>query len=456
MNQAASMLEVMASLEAQIAHHQTQAGRPAMSKPKAILGVCCLLLSLLSGCASGAEEPPGIPESPRLIALAAQVRGGDAAAAGKFWEEIAKPGAPLVEPVPGDDRLVRVTFLWLGDPGTRGVFLLGSLSGEALLAHLDGTDVWFRSYTVRKDARFTYRLAPFRGSVPKDSGKIRETATVDPLNPRRHPPTGKPLLSVAEMPAAPAQPWIVRRPGTPSGAVKDGMTVPSSILKGSRPVAVYTPPGYEAGRTYPLLIVFDGSAYRDLIPLPVILDNLIGAGHIPPVVAVLAGRLEADERENDLSCSRPFSRFVAEELLPWARKGYLVTLEPGGVILAGSSLGGLAAACAAMERPDLFGNVLSQSGAFWWKPEGDTQFEWVSRQLANRPRLPLRFYLDVGSLEVRRKVGNGIDLYGANHRLAETLRAKGYDHLFAEFVGGHGHANWQGTISDGLVFLLKR
>jgi len=427
-----------------------------MPGPKAILGVCCLLLSLLSGCASAAEEPPGIPESPRLIALAARVRGGDAAAVGKFWEEIAKQGTPLAEPVPGDGRLVRVTFLWRGDPGTRGVFLLGSLSGETLLAHLDGTDVWFRSYTVRKDARFNYRLAPFRGSVPEGPEKIRKTATFDPLNSRRHPPTGKPLFSVAEMPDAPALPWIVPRPGAPRGAVKDGMTLRSAFLKGGRPVAVYTPPGYDAERTYPLLIVFDGSAYRDLIPLPVILDNLIAAGRIPPVVAVLAGRIEADERESDLSCSRTFSRFVAEELLPWARKSYRVTAEPGGVILAGSSLGGLAATCAALERPDLFGNVLSQSGAFWWKPEGDARFEWVNRQLADRPRLPLRFYLDVGSLEARPVKDNEIDLYGANHRLADTLRTRGYDYLFAEFAGGHSYVNWQGTISDGLVFLLKR
>jgi enterochelin esterase-like enzyme len=429
-----------------------------MPRLKAILGVCCLLLSVMAGCTSGAEEPPGVPTSPRLIALASQVRGGDAAAVGRFWEETAKQGTPLVEPVPADPSLARVTFLWRGDARTRGVFLLGSLSGEALLARLDGTDVWFRSYTVRRDARFTYRLAPFRGPAPKAPGKIRETATVDPLNPHRHPPTGPPLLSVAEMPDAPAQPWIARRPGTPAGVVKDGVTLQSAILKGGRPVAVYTPPGYAPGAesAYPLLIVFDGSAYRDLIPLPVILDNLIAAGRIPPVVAVLVGRLEAEERENDLSCSGSFSRFVAEELLPWARKGYRVTSEPAGVVLAGSSLGGLAAACAALERPDLFGNVLSQSGAFWWKPEGDSRFEWVNRQLAARPRLPLRFYLDVGSLEARRRVGNGIDLSGANHRLAETLRAKGYDVLFAEYAGGHGYANWQGTVSDGLVFLLKR
>ncbi|HEV8579753.1 MAG TPA: alpha/beta hydrolase-fold protein [Thermoanaerobaculia bacterium] len=118
-------------------------------------------------------------------------------------------------------------------------------------------------------------------------------------------------------------------------------------------------------------------------------------------------------------------------------------------------MGGLAAACAALERPDLFGNVLSQSGAFWWKPEGDSEFEWLVRQFAARPRLPLRFYLDVGSLEAR-PGATGLNLYGANHRMEETLRAKGYDLLFAEYIGGHSYANWQGTLSDGLVFLLKR
>lgn len=432
---------------------------PVPNEAQAILGVLCLSATLAVGCALGGEEPPAetrAPMSPRLALLAKEAH-EEPGATGRFWEEIGKLGTPLVEPASADASRSLVTFLWRGDRKTEGVFLLGSLSGEALLTRLDGTDVWYRSYLVRRDARFTYRLAPFRGSVPSDPGKIRETAGIDPFNPRRHPPAGPPLLSVAEMPDAPAQPWIVRKPGTPAGVVKEG-TIQSSILRGSRPVAVYTPPGYEAGteRTYPLLIVFDGTAYRDLIPLPAILDNLTATGKIPPVVAILVGRLEAEERESDLSCNRSFSRFVAEELLPWARQGYRVTSEAGGVALAGSSLGGLGAACAVLERPDLFGNVLAQSGAFWWKQEGDPQFEWVRRQLASRPRLPLRFYLDVGTLEVRPAAGNGPSLLEANRRLVQTLRAKGYDLLFSEYSGGHGYANWQGTIADGLIFLLQR
>jgi pimeloyl-ACP methyl ester carboxylesterase len=40
-------------------------------------------------------------------------------------------------------------------------------------------------------------------------------------------------------------------------------------------------------------------------------------------------------------------------------------IDPRRVIVTGSSAGGLAAAYVALMRPDLFGNVLSRSGAFW-------------------------------------------------------------------------------------------
>lgn len=94
---------------------------PERIKATAILGTGCLWLIVAAGCVSAAEEPPAVPTSPRLLALAAQVRGGDAASVGKLWNEIAKQGTPLVEPAPADVNLALVTFLWRGDPGTRAL-----------------------------------------------------------------------------------------------------------------------------------------------------------------------------------------------------------------------------------------------------------------------------------------------------------------------------------------------
>ena len=430
---------------------------PLSNGAAAILG---LLLQLTASSPARVEVPAGSVASPRLLALQQQVRKDGRAALDAFWAEAGKSGTPLVEPAPADEGYRLVTFLWRGDRDTRGVLILGSIARDAPMALLESTDVWYRSYLVRKDARFTYRLAPFRAKLdpdnPGDRSKIRESAQIDPLNPRRHPPSGPPLLSLAELPDAPPQPWLARRPGTAAGTVEEE-TVRSSILKGNRPVAVYTPPGYRDGeQPYSLMIVLDGSAYRDLISLPVILDNLLAAGQVPPAVAVLVGRLEAAEREGDLSCNPLFTRFLAEELLPWVRARYRVAPDPGRVVLVGSSLGGLAASCAALDHPDLFGNVLAQSGSFTWRPDGDSQFEWVSRQVAARQRLPLRFYLDAGLMETWPVEGNGPSLLDANRRLREALRAKGYEIREVEYSGGHGYANWQATLPDGLIFLLKK
>jgi hypothetical protein len=52
-------------------------------------------------------------------------------------------------------------------------------------------------------------------------------------------------------------------------------------------VTIYLPPGYDAARDYSTLYTADGSAWVDYIGLPTILDNLIAAGAIEPVVAVL-------------------------------------------------------------------------------------------------------------------------------------------------------------------------
>src|SRR5262249_5077115 len=221
-----------------------------------------------------------------------------------------------------------VTFLWRGSR-ERAVILLGTIAQDARLAHLLGTDVWYRTYRLRRDLRFTYRLAPIRGGFSLDPGtpgydreKIRATAQVDPRNPHRYPATGPPLLSLVELPDAPPQPWVAARPGVPAGWVERG-SLQSVRLGGPREVAVYTPPGSRAdGDPYPLVVLLDGSGYLDLLPTPVVLDNLEAARALPPVVAVFVGRLEAAERDRDLSCSPAFTAFLAEELLPWVRQRY--------------------------------------------------------------------------------------------------------------------------------------
>ena len=46
------------------------------------------------------------PASPRLAALQKELKAGNRAALENFWQEVTKQGAPLVEPIKGENRFV--------------------------------------------------------------------------------------------------------------------------------------------------------------------------------------------------------------------------------------------------------------------------------------------------------------------------------------------------------------
>jgi enterochelin esterase-like enzyme len=131
-----------------------------------------------------------------------------------------------------------------------------------------------------------------------------------------------------------------------------------------------------------------------------------------------------------------------------------VSHDAARTIVGGASLGGVAAAFAALHRPDLFRRVLAQSGAFWLAGD-DGEHEWLARQFAARPAVPIRFYLDVGLRETVPAPGDGPSNLIANRHLRTVLRAKSYDVHYAEFNGGHNFIAWQGTLSDGLMAVLR-
>jgi enterochelin esterase family protein len=136
---------------------------------------------------------------------------------------------------------------------------------------------------------------------------------------------------------------------------------------------------------------------------------------------------------------------------------YRVRRTPDSRILAGTSAGGLAAAYIAFRYPTVFGNVLSQSGAFWRSNESSDQppYEWLTQQLANAPKLPVKFYLDVGTRETDRALGGAApSQLDSNRRLHGVLKAKGYAVKYVEVQnGGHSAESWRQQLPIALVAL---
>jgi enterochelin esterase family protein len=237
----------------------------------------------------------------------------------------------------------------------------------------------------------------------------------------------------------------------------------SDRLGNERDLWVYVPAVAPQG----LLVVFDAWSYLGPVPTPTILDNLIAAGRIPPLSAVLienAGSDAAEARETrsrELPCNHDFADFLAMDLVPWVREEYRIPADPDLTITAGSSYGGLAATFAAFAHPEVFGRVLSQSGSFWWKPgyvigqdaTDDEEWEWLARQVATSEKRPVRLYLDVGTMESG--VPGGPSQVDVNRHMRNVLQAKGYQVHYREFAGGHDYACWRGTLADGLIALFE-
>jgi enterochelin esterase family protein len=420
------------------------------------------------------ESAPKVdrPLSPRLAALWDRLKAGDGQAPDNFWKEITERGAPIIESAAGNDRDVLVTILWRATEETRNVFVFRLGDVNKPMVRLLDTDLWYKTFQLQKGARFIYQLATNLPDPKEWRGITRFARDLrnDPLNPLQFAerfnefnPYEVTFYSAIELPSAEPQVWNVVQPKVPTGRVqRDKFT--SKLLGNERPIWIYTPHGYSADKKpYGLLVLTDGGLYVNTAHVATTLDNLIAAGLIPPLVAVM---VDNPDRWRELSCNSQYADFLAQEIVPWARANYHATDRPDQTIIGGTSLGGLQAAFVGLKHAEVFGNVLSQSGAFAWKPDGEKEWEWLNRQFAASPRLPLRFSFEAGLLEgtwwwrsLVPASPNGppvIDptLLAANRNLRDTLQSKGYSVHYTEFNGNHGLLNWRGTLASHLIALV--
>ena len=423
-----------------------------------------LLFGAVVAVAPSHPIPPIV--SPTIAALqdAASKRAPDAEA--QFWARVQRDGTPLVEPIPGDTANVLFTFVWHGDSATKHVALVNTAiasiePAQALLTRIAGTDVWYRSYVGRADSRFSYELSPNDNLVSFDQvsdwGERSATFHKDPFNRRVHASGFGREQSVAEGPRARRDEWSDVRPDVAKGRVEQ-TTIASKLLGNTRDVWIYTPAGYDTLARkggLPLLLTFDGGEYVSSIPVPTMLDNLVATKRIAPMVAVFVASPD-EQRNTELNQNEHFAEFLATELVPWVRAKYAIASSPARNVVAGSSMGGLAAAFVANRHPEIFGNVLSQSGAYMFAAPGEQTAERMKRDIEAAPKRDIAYYLEAGIYEQGRLDQGGVDLLTSNRHLRDVLRAKGYRVTYAEYAGGHDDLSWRSGFPNGLISLVGR
>lgn len=412
-------------------------------------------------------------ESPKIAKLKSQLKNGRKEAIEGFWKEVQEKGTPLIEPIEGEKESW-ATFIWRAVKPHKNVVVaeygLASFDPHKnMMVPIEGTDIWYKTYRFPNNLKLVYTLSPDDPLISIADYKLEDEVfthftqnwTNDPLNPKKYlMPANLCLgnrdheMSLLEMPGAQVSPWS--KESNLQGKIFEEH-VPSRYLEKGRDVYVYLPPGHDPHHKvqYPLLVAFDGFAFKEHYHAPAMLDYLISQKKIEPLVCVMIQNPDPNPvtRARDLACHEPFFRFLAMELVPWASNRFNATREPDRTIVTGASMGGLAAAYAALSYPNIFGNVLAQSGVYWWPIQGNA--DWLIHRYIESPKLDLRFFLDVGIMETVPTFGNGPSILNSSKTLRDVLRTKGYSVSYVEYAGGHDYISWQETLAVGLQELIS-
>jgi enterochelin esterase-like enzyme len=330
----------------------------------------------------------------------------------------------------------RATFVWQGDPPP---YLVGDFNGwdpdnAAPWSEVEA-GLWSFSLEFPDDSYIEYAL---QLEAREDS------RTPDPFNERTTPNGMGHLNHYFYMPKGGPTPLRDRAPGVPQGKLTRHRIENSWLLAdGKRWVHFYQPP---VSQPVPLLVVYDAQDYLTRARVTQIVDNLIAQRRIEPIALALADNGKT-ARGIEYSCNEATIGFIMTELLPLAQKHLNLVdhhQEPGAHGVLGASMGGLMAMYTAIRVPQVFGRVLSQSGAFQMGKGVETV---VSHLIRHMPRLPLRIWMDVGRYEW---------LLESNRSLHDLLLERGYDVTYREFNAGHNYPAWRDDLWRGLEVAFGR
>lgn len=332
-------------------------------------------------------------------------------------------GTPLID----DDSAI---FVW---QGTRAPLLWGdfSLSADMLPLEQIDYDLWAFITQLPQDGYFEYYFEDGESQI----------RLPDRFNAKRVSNGLGQINHYFYMPRAAPTPLIRRIPGALRGSLAQFQLHTHGLLAGEvRRVECYQPP---VDQPTPLLVIYDGVDYLYRARLATILDNLITQGRIQPLAAVFLAN-GGSARTLEYSCNESTLRFVLDHLLPLAYDNLnLIDLDtaPGAFGILGASLGGLMAFFTGLRMPEIFGSVLSQSGAYAIPGYEFGVFELIHAGIGQH----LRFWMDVGRYDI---------LLDSNRRMFALLQEKGFQALYREYNAGHNYTAWRNDLWRGLEHLF--
>jgi predicted alpha/beta superfamily hydrolase len=158
--------------------------------------------------------------------------------------------------------------------------------------------------------------------------------------------------------------------------IGETFTIDAKVLKETRRINVYRPPGIPLEQALPVMVMPDGGLAEDFLHVAGLLQVGAGNGTVRPFLLV---GIENTERRRDLTGptdsakdrsiaprvggSQAFRDFIRTELLPEVVRRYRTTGERA---IVGESLAGLFVVETLVLEPDLFDTYIAIDPSLWW------------------------------------------------------------------------------------------
>lgn len=213
----------------------------------------------------------------------------------------------------------------------------------------------------------------------------------------------------------------------------------SDVLNGERELYVYTPPGYDRRKKYPVLYLLGGSGelagtWAQDGRANFILDNLLAEKRTVPMLIVMPNN-QVIHRSHPKHTELTFKLFEEElrkQILPFVEQNYSVRTDRRGRALSGLSMGGRHTQFVGFKCLDLF-------SSFGVLSAGDVDTEKTSADFLNDPDTNKKVdYLFVGQGTHEEKPGT------RTVALRDALvRHKIKHEYYAGGDGGHDWGTWR-------------
>jgi len=240
------------------------------------------------------------------------------------------------------------------------------------------------------------------------------------------------------------------RPDVPHGAV--AKVLYHSPTLGERRMHVYTPPGYDRGRDFPVLYLIHGGGESDESWSTVgragfILDNLIAAGKARPMIVVMpyggVGHHSAPMTSDP--AKDPFTRDLLDAIIPYVEANYRVSTRATDRALAGLSMGGIQTLNIGLTNLDRF-RWLGVFSSGWFPADLQAFEEHGARALETTRTPPKLFWMAHGATDIAKP---------QSLKVIAMLGKHGINVVSKETPGGHSWTNWRDYLRDFAPLLFR-